>query len=59
MAGAMAASAVLIRVTPNASWLAFVGWGVFFVAIQLPIIMATQSPQWSCAAWLTRIRNKG
>lgn len=59
MAAAMAASAIMMKVTPNDSWLAFAGWGFFFVALQVPVIMGARSPQWSCWAWLARLRNKG
>lgn len=55
LAGAMAASAVMVKFTPDASWLAFIGWTVFFVAIQAPFLFL-ESVQNSCMAWLVRFR---
>ncbi len=58
LAGAMLASALMLQFSSNDSWLAFVGWVIFFVAIQSPMIMVTQSSGGSCTAWLSRMRNK-
>jgi len=55
LAGAMLASAVMVKFTPNASWLAFIGWTIFFVALQAPFLFI-QSAQNSCMAWLVRFR---
>ena len=54
-AGALLASAVMVRFTPNASWLAFAGWGIFFVALQAPFLFI-ESAQRTCTAWLVRFR---
>ena len=56
LAGAFLASAVMIKLSPNSSWLAFVGWAVFFAALQLPWLLVTPSAQSSCTAWLARFR---
>jgi len=60
-AASLLASALMQKFSPNNSWLAFVGWAIFFASIQVPILMATQSSQTvqgSCTAWLTRFQNK-
>jgi hypothetical protein len=54
-AGALLASAVMVKFTPNASWLAFVGWTIFFVALQAPFLFL-ESAQNTCMAWLVRFR---
>jgi len=54
-AGAVLASALMLKFTPNDSWLVFIGWAVFFVAIQAPFLFI-QSTQDGCTAWLTRLR---
>jgi len=55
LAGALLASAVMLKFTPNASWLAFIGWTIFFVALQAPFLFI-QSAQNTCMAWLVRFR---
>jgi hypothetical protein len=56
LAGALLASAIMLKLSPNSSWLAFVGWAIFFVALQLPWLLVTPSAQSSCTAWLARFR---
>jgi len=56
LAGALLASAVMLKLSPNSSWLAFVGWAIFFAALQLPWLLVTPSAQSSCTAWLARFR---
>lgn len=58
LAGAMLASALMLKLSPNSSWLAFVGWIIFFAALQLPMFMVTQSSQGSCTGWVTRFLRK-
>jgi hypothetical protein len=55
LAGAIFASALMLKFTPNDSWLAFIGWVVFFVAIKSPFLFI-QSSQVGCTAWLARFR---
>lgn len=55
LAGAALASALILKFTPNESWLAFIGWIIFFVAIQVPFLFI-QSSQDGCMAWLARFR---
>ena len=55
LTGAVLASALMLKFTPNDSWLAFAGWIIFFVAIQSPFLLI-QSAQDGCTAWLTRFR---
>jgi hypothetical protein len=56
LAGALFASALMLKLSPNSSWLAFVGWAIFFVALQLPWLLVTPSARSGCTAWLTRFR---
>ena len=56
LAGALFASALMLRLSPNSSWLAFVGWAIFFTTLQLPWLLVTPSAQSSCTAWLARFR---
>ncbi len=56
LAGALLASALMLKLSPNSSWLAFVGWAIFFVALQLPWLLVTPSAQSSCTGWLARFR---
>ncbi len=56
LAGALLASALMLKLSPNSSWLAFTGWAIFFVALQLPWLLFTSAAQNSCTAWLTRFR---
>lgn len=58
VAGAVAGSALMFVLTPGASWVAFVGWAVFFVAVQTPFLLSAQNSLASCAGWLTRLRGK-
>lgn len=55
LASALFASALMFKFSPNSSWLAFVGWTIFFVALQLPWFWITPSAQSSCTAWLPRL----
>ena len=56
LAGALFASALMLKLSPNSSWLAFVGWAIFFVALQLPWLLVRPSAQGACTAWLARFR---
>ncbi len=56
LAGALLASALMLKLSPNSSWLAFVGWAIFFTALQLPWLLVTPTAQSSCTAWLARFR---
>ncbi|MGI9066026.1 MAG: hypothetical protein ACR2HX_06435 [Pyrinomonadaceae bacterium] len=56
LTGALLASALMLKLSPNSSWLAFVGWVIFFAALQLPWLLVTPSAQSSCTAWLARFR---
>lgn len=56
LAGALLASALMLKLSPNSSWPAFVGWVIFFAALQLPWLLVTPSAQSSCTAWLARFR---
>ena len=56
LAGALFASALMLKLSPDSSWLAFVGWAIFFVALQLPWLLIAPSAQGGCTAWLARLR---
>ena len=56
LVGALLASALMLMLVPKSSWLAFVGWVIFFVAIQVPWLWVTPSAQGGCTAWLARFR---
>jgi hypothetical protein len=56
LAGALLASALMLKLSPNSSWVGFVGWAIFFAALQLPWLLVTPSAQSSCTAWLARFR---
>ncbi len=58
IAAALLASAVMLRFTPNDSWLAFSGWVIFYLAIQMPLFLYTAKSQESCTAWLSRLSRK-
>jgi hypothetical protein len=55
LAATLLASAIMLMVTPNDSWLAFTGWAIFFLAMQSPFYLLSQSSKASCAAWLNRL----
>jgi hypothetical protein len=56
LAGALFASTLMLKLSPNSSWLAFVGWAILLVALQLPWLFATPPARSGCTAWLTRFR---
>jgi hypothetical protein len=55
LAASLLASAIMIKLTPNDSWMAFVGWTIFFLAVQSPIFLLPQNSSSDCTAWLTRL----
>jgi hypothetical protein len=55
IAAALVSSAIIKMLTPGASWLAFFGWTVFFVSIQIPFIF-TRMSYTDCLSWFTRSR---
>lgn len=55
LSGALLAAAVMLKFTPNASWLAFIGWTIFFVTLQAPFLFI-QSARNTCMAWLVHFR---
>ena len=58
LAAAILASAVMIKFTPNDSWLEFAGWVIFYISIQMPFFLYTQKSQESCTAWLSRLMRR-
>ena len=57
LTSAATASGIMIWLSPKQSILAFVGWIIFFLAIQSPIFLS-QSASNNCADWLTRVVGK-
>ncbi len=55
LAGALLASAIMTKVTPDSSWLAFAGWTIFFLALQSPIFLITETRDFSCSALFSRL----
>jgi hypothetical protein len=55
LAGALFASGVMVWFTPNSSWLAFIGWTIFFATLQAPFLFIP-SAQNTCVGWLARFR---
>jgi hypothetical protein len=48
----------MLKVTPNDSWLAFAGWVIFYLSIQVPFFLYTQKTQENCTTWLSRLMRK-
>jgi hypothetical protein len=59
LAGSVLAALLVKKLTPNVSWAAFVGWVIFFFAVQSPFLLASEESQRSCTAWLSRRRRRG
>ena len=58
LVAAMIASAVMLKFTSNGSWLAFIGWAIFYFSLQVPYLLYTQKSQESCTAWFSRLIKK-
>ena len=58
LATALIASAIMLKVSPNSSWLAFTGWIIFYFSIQVPLFLYTQKSQESCTAWVSRLMKR-
>ncbi len=58
LAAAVLASALMLKFSPGDSWLKFVGWVIFFTAIQSPTFLIFNSQNGNCTAWLSRLRKK-
>ena len=58
LAGSLLASAIMRKFTPNQSWIAFAGWVIFFIAIQVPWILVSQKKHNSCTTWFSRLKKK-
>lgn len=57
LTSAAAASGIMIWATPKQSVLAFVGWMIFFLAIQSPVFLSLTANK-NCADWLIRFVGK-
>jgi hypothetical protein len=57
LATSLAASALMLKLTPNSSWLAFAGWTVFFVSLQLPWLLIKPTTLSTCTSWLSLRKN--
>ena len=56
LVGALLAALIMVQLTSASSLLAFIGWAVFFVALQLPWLWVRRAD--NCMAWLSRNRTK-
>lgn len=54
--GALLASAIMVQLSSGSSVLAFIGWTIFFVSLQLPWIWISNSS--NCMSWISRVRGK-
>jgi uncharacterized membrane protein len=52
-------ASLLIQIfTTKKSWLAFVGWMIFFASSQAPALLVSRSSERACSGWLNRLRNR-
>ena len=59
LAGAIVASALMVKFSPESGWLKFVAWMLFFVSIQTPVfLLGNKQSAGDCTAWLSRFRKK-
>ena len=58
LAAAILASMLMSYFTPNDSWLSFIGWVVFFLAIQSPFYLLPENSRLNCTAWISRLGRK-
>jgi len=58
LAASLVAAALMLQVTANSSWLAFIGWVIFYLSIQVPLFLYTQKSQESCTAWVSRLMKR-
>lgn len=56
LAAALFAAALMVKFSPGSSRLAFVGWAVFFLSLQLPWLWVKPSARSSCTSRLARFR---
>lgn len=54
IAGAILSAVILVFLTPNSSFVAFLGWVVFFIAIQAPFFMSTRANPYDCRKWFSK-----
>jgi inner membrane protein involved in colicin E2 resistance len=52
--GAILSAIVLVLLTPNSSFLEFLGWVVFFIAIQAPFFISTKTGYYGCGKWFSK-----
>lgn len=56
LVGALLAALIMVQLTSGSSLLAFFGWTVFFVTLQLPWLWVSRAG--NCMDWLSRNRTK-
>jgi len=59
VAAAMLAAGVMSKFTSGDSWLAYLGWAIFFLSLQVPFLLTQSSRENRCTAWLGRLMGKG
>lgn len=58
LVGALLAAAIMKKFTPNQSWVAFGGWVIFFIAIQVPWLLVSSEKYNVCTAWFSGLKKK-
>jgi len=58
LAGAVLASSIMVYVSPKNSFLSFMGWIIFFIAIQAPLLFSRSSRQYNCSNWFRKAIRK-
>jgi hypothetical protein len=56
LVGALLAALIMLQLSSGSSLLAFIGWTVFFVTLQLPWLWVSRAG--NCMAWLSGNRTK-
>jgi hypothetical protein len=54
--GALLAAVIMLQLSSGSSLVAFIGWTVFFVTLQLPWLFVRRAG--NCVSWLSRNRSK-
>jgi len=57
LVSSMLATALMVLFTQSMSWLASVGWVIFFASLQTSVILAAvrNEPADACTAWVLRL----
>jgi len=58
LASATLASLLIQIFSEKKSWLAFIGWVIFFASSQAPALLVSRSSERACSGWWNRLRNR-